>query len=165
MPVKNKFYFSSSLCSCHTSVAASLQMVLWHSTTFWCWVVSLGKQKCCLGKLSFLLRLWQLFWEGTPSPGNYSLHPRCPVVWWALTVWKSLSRDSHVLNWQEAVVLGKVLRPGNVGKTALHAELWQSMRSPVSWCQSWSIVSCHFRNPFLYLKCAAMAHQRPTVTT
>jgi len=52
------------------------------------------------------------------SPRNGSLHPRCPFVW------------------QQAVGLGNVLSPGDVGETAVHAELQgrrtQSMLSPVS---------------------------------
>lgn len=38
-------------------------------------------------------------------------------------VWKSLPRDYCVLSWQGTVGLGNELSPGDVGKTAVSAEL------------------------------------------
>ena len=62
-----------SVPSCVLAVLTSLHLCKWHhgayySTTFSIWVLSLGRQKCWLEKHLFLLRLWQLFWEGSSLP-------------------------------------------------------------------------------------------------
>lgn len=81
MPMKPKFYFCSSFCCCCASLPVCLQKA--QSTTFWCWVLALGKQMCCLEKH---------FWGFGSSSGKVPHIRRCfspfkcHVVWWTLTV-------------------------------------------------------------------------------
>lgn len=127
-PMKIMFYFHSSWCSCCTPIPASLQMALWCLLPNHLLMLSLvtGQTDVLSGEKFLPSEALQLFWEDThphphpppPAPRNDSLHPRCPVVWWTLTVWKSLSRDHYVLRWQEAVGPGNVLKSRGCGENS-----------------------------------------------
>lgn len=127
-PMKIMFYFHSSWCSCCTPIPASLQMALWCLLPNHLLMPSLvtGQTDVLSGEKFLPSEALQLFWEDThphphpppPAPRNDSLHPRCPVVWWTLTVWKSLSRDHYVLRWQEAVGPGNVLKSRGCGENS-----------------------------------------------
>lgn len=124
-PMQNECYFCSSLCSCCTSVPASLQMAPQCLLLNHLLMLSLvtGQTDVLSGEKFLPCEALAAILARPSSPRNYSLHSRCPVVWWTLTVWQSLSRGYYVLSWQAAVGLGNVLSPGDVGKTAACAEL------------------------------------------
>lgn len=63
-----------SIPPCVLAVLLSLHLYKWHCgayypTTFWCWVLSPGKQMCCLEKSFFLLRLCSYSGK-TPPPAQ-----------------------------------------------------------------------------------------------